>query len=321
MQSLRPLDNSQVFRVMAETSPDAALVVDQTGIVLWLNAAAERLLGYRAEELIEGALAQLVPERLRDTLLRSVELQAGTGRERNEPGTLPLAMLTKDGRELHTELSCGEASHEGHRVFSVIVRNLSDRAAVELALADSIASLHGQSLALEHHVEEMESLTTELEVSNDQVVRLNMDLVHATAAVRDGTRRMRDILDLLSDAVSVFDAEWRWTHINPAAAKSLRALGHDPAAMLGRVLWEELPELVGTRFEREIRSAVETGEIRSYEEYQPALGRWTATRIVPSSVAVTHFTTELTARWRPEWRRRHSEQARRERGPERDQRP
>jgi signal transduction histidine kinase len=114
------------------------------------------------------------------------------------------------------------------------------------------------------------------------------------------SRRAADILDSLNDAVSAYDGEWRWIYLNPAAKALLTALGKDPEAMLGRVLWEELPTLLGTQFETESRRAASDRVVAEYEEYLPQLGQWFETRIVPSrGLIITHM-RNITERQRAE---------------------
>lgn len=114
------------------------------------------------------------------------------------------------------------------------------------------------------------------------------------------SRRAADILDSLNDSVSAFDGEWRWVYLNPAAKALLRDLGKDPEAVLGRVLWEELPILLGTQFETESKRAVSERVVTAYEEYLPELDQWFENRIVPSRGLITTHTRDITHRRRAE---------------------
>jgi signal transduction histidine kinase len=106
------------------------------------------------------------------------------------------------------------------------------------------------------------------------------------------------VLDNLPDAASVFDPEWRWTYVNPSAARILLTLGVDPSEAIGQVLWDRLPALKGSRFESETLRAVRESTVAEYEEYIPALDAWTENSIVPLSGAVMVFSRDITRRKR-----------------------
>jgi PAS domain-containing protein len=114
------------------------------------------------------------------------------------------------------------------------------------------------------------------------------------------SRRAADILDSLSDSVSAFDPSWRWVYLNPAARDTLTALGRDPDTVIGKILWDELPMLLDTRFEIETRRAVTEQRVVEYEEYLPDLDRWYEMRVVPNRGLITTHTRDVTERRRAE---------------------
>ena len=46
MTALPPLDASELYRVLAESAPDAIVTIDEESIVLSINPAGERLFGH-----------------------------------------------------------------------------------------------------------------------------------------------------------------------------------------------------------------------------------------------------------------------------------
>ena len=58
------LDRS--FREIVDTTPDAILLVDAEGLIVYANHAAETLFGYLPADLLRQPLASLLPERVRE---------------------------------------------------------------------------------------------------------------------------------------------------------------------------------------------------------------------------------------------------------------
>ena len=66
----------------------------------------------------------------------------------------------------------------------------------------------------------------------------------ADEALGAANRRTASILESVTDAFYAFDADWRFTYVNRQAERLLRRPREE---MLGRIVWEEFPEAVGTR--------------------------------------------------------------------------
>jgi PAS domain S-box-containing protein len=91
------------------------------------------------------------------------------------------------------------------------------------------------------------------------------------------TRRFADIFDRLADGFFSLDAQWRFTYLNPAARKGLRA-GDE---LLGREVWEVFPEARATIFEVEFRRAMENGATTEFEAFYPELRVWLRVNAFP----------------------------------------
>jgi serine phosphatase RsbU (regulator of sigma subunit) len=84
--------------------------------------------------------------------------------------------------------------------------------------------------------------------------------------------------DLLVQAVEgmerplfVLDVDWRFRYINPAGA---RVLERTVESTVGRDIWEEFPEALGSPFEELYRRVRANGGSGSTEEFFPPLGKW-----------------------------------------------
>ncbi|HEU4642129.1 MAG TPA: PAS domain S-box protein [Gemmatimonadaceae bacterium] len=158
--------------------------------------------------------------------------------------------------------------------------------------------LQEQALELEHQTDEAQALAQELEQTNEQLQDSLLELERARGAAESARARIAAIFDALPDATNAFDGEWRWTFMNPAAAEALRAAGKDPSTLLGRVLWDELPELRDTPFEEAMRQAVAERRIVEHEGYIPSLEQWLESRLVPVPDGVIVLTRDVTERRR-----------------------
>ena len=56
---------SQLFAALLESAPDAMVVSDRAGTIVFANSETERLFGYPSEELLGRSVALLIPDELR----------------------------------------------------------------------------------------------------------------------------------------------------------------------------------------------------------------------------------------------------------------
>ncbi len=125
----------------------------------------------------------------------------------------------------------------------------------------------------------------------------------AQAAERD--RREKDaILARITDAFFALDSAWRFTYLNPRAEALLqRARGE----LLGRNLWDEFPEAVGSTFHRRYHEAVERQVAVQFEAFYPPLDTWFEVHAYPARDGLSVSLQEITARREAEAALRRSE--------------
>lgn len=160
--------------------------------------------------------------------------------------------------------------------------------------------LQMQAVEMESQAAELESTSEDLRSTNDALSRTTLTSERSRDSAEGARLQLEGVLGNLPDAASVFDSQWRWTYVNPAAKRILANLGIDAENVAGKVLWETIPQIKGTKFELESRRAVREGVVVEYEEYLPELDAWMESRIVPVSGAVMTFTRDVTRRKREE---------------------
>ena len=125
------------YKAILETTVDAIITIDIQGIVQTFNAAAEKIFGYRAEEVIGNKINMLMPEPYQSEhdgyIGRYLETGTpkiiGTGRQ--------VTGLRKDGTEFPMDLAVSEVPLKDKKVFTGIVRDMTERILLEEQLVQS----------------------------------------------------------------------------------------------------------------------------------------------------------------------------------------
>jgi signal transduction histidine kinase len=153
-----------------------------------------------------------------------------------------------------------------------------------------------QALELESQLEEAQSLSEELE-------QTSADLAERTAAAESAELFTREVLESITDPFVVIDKEWRYRWVNTPAIAVFRADRVPAGGVVGRVVWELYPELIGSDFEREMRRSVTESKPVTFEAFHPETGRWTAMFCYPLPDG------GLATQWKDITARRHAEEA------------
>ncbi|HEU4740557.1 MAG TPA: PAS domain S-box protein [Meiothermus sp.] len=91
----------------------------------------------------------------------------------------------------------------------------------------------------------------------------------------------------MGEAYFTLDREWRFTYLNREAE---RLLGQPREQLLGKGLWEEYAEAVGTEFHRQYTRAMQEGIPVAFEAYYPPLETWFEVHAHPeASGLAVHF--------------------------------
>ena len=118
-------DRERLFRSIFEQSVDAIFLVNPDGSGMRANARAQELLGYSAEEMERlGPVGLTVPYE-RDDSHNKLEWVVETGRL----AVYERTMLTKDGREVPTEMHVSAIKDENDRIVLVqaVARDIRER--------------------------------------------------------------------------------------------------------------------------------------------------------------------------------------------------
>ena len=132
------------FGAYLEAALDAVVVADASGCVVEFNPAAERMFGYRREEVLGRTLAELiVPPSLRERHTRAFARFIETGEARLLGRRIELTGMRADGSEFPVELALSRTEGEP-MVICGAIRDLSDAKSA----ADDLRKLADEQAAL-----------------------------------------------------------------------------------------------------------------------------------------------------------------------------
>jgi PAS domain S-box-containing protein len=209
------------FRTLIDTTPDGMLVTDHAGVLVLVNAEAERMFGYSNDELIGSSIDVLVPDSVRPrhqklmasyTVAPKTRLIGATKRS--------LSGRRKDGSEFPVEISLSPYELGGRLLVIGGVRDITERKQLEAEI----------KRASDHVVSAVEAV-------QDAFIMLDErdDVIRANSAARElfgsqivGQRFatvMRDAIGLFANNETLLE---RWTgyRASPIGTFDLRtALG------------------------------------------------------------------------------------------------
>jgi PAS domain S-box-containing protein len=113
-------------REMLENAPDAVFAVDQQGWFVWMNLEAERVFGYRLDELVGKPIATLVPANLHDRHQIHVR-QFYANPERREMGEhLATTAVRKNGEVFSIAATLASMETPNGQIVTCFVREVKE---------------------------------------------------------------------------------------------------------------------------------------------------------------------------------------------------
>ena len=176
------------FRAVVETAADGIVTTNAQGIIQSVNPEAERLFGYRHDQMIGRQVESLMSWRPGEAIL------AGTGHE--------VTGRHKDGSILPLALSIGEFELDGERFFTGMVRDISERKRSEQRQQLLMAEVDHRAKNLLASIQAMVALTKGDASSVSAFAATLSGRLHALARAHDLLARDRWIGARLHDVLS-----------------------------------------------------------------------------------------------------------------------
>ena len=126
------------LKAVVASAMDAIIAVDDQQRILVFNASAEKMFGCPASEAIGSSVDRFIPQRFRAEHVRHLRRFGETKETSRSMGTLgALCGLRSDGEEFPIEASISHVESGGRKLFTVIIRDITERRRAEEAAAES----------------------------------------------------------------------------------------------------------------------------------------------------------------------------------------
>lgn len=137
------IETEAFHAVIVGTALDAIVVVDEEGLVMDFNPAAEQIFGYRREEAIGRSISELIiPPEHRAAHAAGMRSYLTSGASRVIGRRLELPAMLKDGARIPIELSITDVTRGARRMFAAHMRDLSAAKRAEEEIKRQRNALH-----------------------------------------------------------------------------------------------------------------------------------------------------------------------------------
>ena len=134
-------NSEEKHRVIVEAANDAVISMNEHGLIVLANPATTRMFGYELVEILGKPMTILMPESMRNLHTHGYTRYLATGQRHLNWHGVEVTALRKNGQEFPVEVSFGEMTSEGHKIFTGFIRDISEKKRTERALRASEDSL------------------------------------------------------------------------------------------------------------------------------------------------------------------------------------
>jgi PAS domain S-box-containing protein len=133
--------SEEKHRVIVEAAHDAVISMDERGDIFLANPATRRIFGYDPVEIVGKPMTILMPQAMCKLHENGFKRYLATGKRHLDWQGVELTALRKDGQEFAVEVSFGELTSGGHKIFTGFIRDISERKQAEDQLRASERNL------------------------------------------------------------------------------------------------------------------------------------------------------------------------------------
>jgi len=223
-----------------ETAVDGIVCIDEAGRITIFNRAAERIFGYQASEVLGSSIDTLMPDDLGNSHNGYIHRYLTTAEPRIIGFTREVTGRRRDGTAFPLELSVGEVPLSGRRMFTGIVRDISERRQAEqeakrrmdeLAQVSRLSLMGEMAAGLAHEINQPLSAIVNYAQACRRLLQTGQDntqllLDSLTSIVRQG-ERAGEIVSHLRQFIDRGKTERAATDINGIVREVVELLRHE----------------------------------------------------------------------------------------------
>ncbi|MEO8313955.1 MAG: ATP-binding protein [Pseudomonadota bacterium] len=217
------------YREALEHTPDALVLVDQNGEVLFANRQVEAVFGYNASELVGKPVEMLIPARFHATHAGHRHSFQSQTHARPMGRGLELFGLHRDGREFQVEVSLSPMSTANGVLVAAAIRDVSERKRAEQLIvaardtADRALLAKNRFIATASH--DLRQPVQAIALLNHSLQRINADssiadvLGQQAQAIETASRLLNALLDVSRLESGTVSTERRDVAVGPLLQK------------------------------------------------------------------------------------------------------
>lgn len=225
-------ESQERLESIVASAMDAIIAIDRQGRIIVFNAAAESMFGCSAKAALFSSIEPFIPERFRAAqgdFVRQLEKPNATNRAMNVLGTR--WALRANGEEFPIEASVSQSGTDDRTLFTIIIRDITERRKAEEALASvsrQLIDAHEQErtwIARELH----DDVTQRLALLAVNLGMLRGELPNAASEAKGRLSELREIAKELGNDVQALShhlhsSKLEYLGLGSAAASFCREL-------------------------------------------------------------------------------------------------
>lgn len=277
-------------------SEDAIVAKTLEGIITAWNPAAERVFGYTADEIIGRSVLTIIPPELH---FEEPAILAKIARG-ERIAHLETVRMRKDGSRFPAALTISPIRDGAGRIIggSKILRDITERRALEAERAQYLQQLEHQALELELANQQLQDNAAELEQQAEELQATALALEERSEEAEASRATLATIVEAVTDGFVAFDDAMRYTFVNRRAAEMW---GIPAEKLLGKTPREVWPAAADSPFVAMFEQVCRSQRPEVLQGDAPLLGVPVEARAYPAGGGgVVAFFTDITERRRQE---------------------